>query len=119
MTKGLMLEPGSKMSVTARLRRRATSNCMRSFGLNEGWLTIASTSPVAMSSTITVPACALYSRIADFSSRYARYWMRRSMLVCSSSPCSGAFRTSTSWMTCPRPSWITRFAPSLPASERS
>ena len=56
MMNGLMLEPGSKMSVTARLRYRAGFNCSRSFGLYEGWSTMASTSPVSTSMTITEPA---------------------------------------------------------------
>src|SRR5580700_9322981 len=34
--KGLMLEPGSKISVAARLRYRPGFNCSRSFGLYEG-----------------------------------------------------------------------------------
>ena len=55
-TNGLMLEPGSKKSLVARLRYRDGRYCSRSFGLNAGWFTIASTSPVATSSTTTEPA---------------------------------------------------------------
>ncbi len=47
------------MSVTARLRYVAGLSCERSFGLYEGWFTIASTSPVCTSSTTTEPACRL------------------------------------------------------------
>src|SRR5580698_10106601 len=36
MMKGLMLEPGSKISVAARLRYIAGFSCSRSFGLYEG-----------------------------------------------------------------------------------
>src|SRR5207302_941400 len=40
---------------------------------------MASTSPLATSSTTAEPARARWSRIAALSSRYARYWMRRSI----------------------------------------
>ena len=58
MMNGLMLEPGSKMSVAARLRYRPGFSCSRSLGLYDGWLTMASTSPVSTSITMTEPACA-------------------------------------------------------------
>jgi len=45
-TKGLMVEPGSKVSVMARLRILKVCRLSRALGLYEGVFTIAKTSPV-------------------------------------------------------------------------
>ncbi|MNZ91220.1 hypothetical protein D3C78_1101950 [compost metagenome] len=66
---GFMVEPGSNMSTTARLRRISGSSTARLFGLYDGVLASASTSPVRASSTTTPPAFALFTSIAAFSSR--------------------------------------------------
>src|SRR5579863_10381093 len=55
ITKGFTLDPGSKMSVAARLRYRPGFSCSRSLGLYEGWFTMARTSPVSTSMTILKP----------------------------------------------------------------
>ena len=52
--KGFITEPGSNTSVMARLRRPSLSKS-ELFGLYEGWLTMASTSPVLTSSSTTLP----------------------------------------------------------------
>ena len=54
--KGLTVEPGSNTSVTARLRVAGPIRFAGSFGLYEGWLTIAWISPVRASITTTEPA---------------------------------------------------------------
>ena len=63
-----MVEPGSTTSVRARLRRLAWSG-LPALELNEGWLTIASTSPVATSRITIEPDTAWFSSRAVLSSR--------------------------------------------------
>src|SRR5581483_5328864 len=111
-------EPGSTTSVTARLRRYDGSAAC-AFGLNEGWLTIARISPLLTSSTTIDPELAWCSRIWLLSSRYARYWMRRSIDNVMSRPGFGSRASSTSSTVRPRRSRITRSAPGLPASQSS
>ncbi len=65
--KGLSVEPGSKRSVSTRLRSWAPESRARLFGLNEGTLAIASTSPERTSIAISAPALARWRSTALFS----------------------------------------------------
>ena len=58
MVKGFSVEPGSNRSVITRLRSCAPVSRARLFGLNDGTLASASTSPVRTSSAISAPALA-------------------------------------------------------------
>ena len=66
MVKGFITEPGSKVSVSTRLRSCAPVRLPRLFGLKVGRLTSASTSPVRASSTMMPPALALWVSTASF-----------------------------------------------------
>ena len=66
---GLMVEPGSNKSVTARLRWASCLLPLTAFGLNDGTLAMARTSPVRISNTTAVPLMAPLSSTALFSSR--------------------------------------------------
>ncbi len=67
--RGFMVEPGSKVSVTARLRSRAASKVARLLGLKLVELARARISPVLASSTTTAPALAWLRVIASDNSR--------------------------------------------------
>ena len=58
MAKGFIMEPGSYVSVTTRLRILSNANVLRSLGSNPGQLTKAKFSPVIESATTTAPAFA-------------------------------------------------------------
>jgi hypothetical protein len=66
---GLSVDPGSNVSVIARLRARRESKVERLFGLKAGRFAIARTSPVLTSSTTMPPAFARCCATAAFSSR--------------------------------------------------
>ena len=55
---GFIVEPGSKTSVTARLRSCPARLERLPLGLNDGWLTIARTSPLRTSSSTSDPETA-------------------------------------------------------------
>src|SRR5439155_10422352 len=67
---GLRVEPGSKMSVNARLRIRSRATRLRLLGLNDGRLASARISPLLASRMTRPPAFALFASTATFSSRY-------------------------------------------------
>ena len=66
---GFIVEPGSSKSVNARLRCASRLAEPTLFGLNEGRLAIASTSPVSTSSTTAEPLDAPLCSIIAFNSR--------------------------------------------------
>ncbi|MNC58433.1 hypothetical protein D3C75_1081620 [compost metagenome] len=68
-TIGFTVEPGSKISVMARLRMVSFGVSAILFGLYDGLLAIASTSPVFTSTSTAVPDSALLKATALFSSR--------------------------------------------------
>src|SRR5436309_2288327 len=72
----LNVEPGSKGSVTARLRQTSREDTARNaLGLNVGRRASASTSPVRGSIAIAIAARACVRRYAASISRSARYWI--------------------------------------------
>src|SRR5574343_342662 len=73
--KGFMVEPGSKLSVTARLRSWPPESCERLFGLYVGQLASARISPDLTSATMTLPPLALYFSAAFRSALKAMNWI--------------------------------------------
>ena len=71
--KGLSVEPGSKTSVSARLRMRSRASFSMRLGLNAGQFASARISPVWGSMMIAVPALAWFSATPTRSSRSATY----------------------------------------------
>ena len=77
----LKVEPGSKGSVTTRLRQCSREGTSRkALGLNVGRTAMASTSPLRGSSTTAIAALACVRRQAASISRSARYWIVRSIV---------------------------------------
>ena len=114
---GLKVEPGSKVSVTLRLRICAICTWVRLLGLKSGWLTSANTSPVCASNITSAPLFALFASTAAFNSRWAIYCRRSSIDRLNGLPSRGTFRLSTSSTMRPLRSLITRRWPGEPASE--
>src|SRR5437879_2942190 len=73
IVKGFIDDPGSKVSVSARLRILSFAARVRLFGLYAGQLARATISPVLASSMTMAPAFALLASMAAFNSRNARY----------------------------------------------
>src|SRR5476649_1344206 len=113
---GLSEEPGSKVSVMTRLRSCSPVSVLRSFGLYDGQLASASTSPVRTSSTTAAPALAWNFSTASFSWVKAMYWILLSMDSVKSLPSCGSRTDSMSSTMWPRRSLITRRLPGAPTS---
>ena len=73
---GFSVEPGSKTSVSARLRIFSRATRLRAFGLYVGQFASARISPVCASRITSPPAFARFASTADFNSRKARYCRR-------------------------------------------
>jgi hypothetical protein len=76
----LKVDPGSKLSVRERFFRASAGPLAGVFGLNEGAVAIARTSPVPGESTKAMPPRARYFSTAAWSSLSATCWMFRSIV---------------------------------------
>ena len=113
---GFSVEPGSKRSVTARLRMRRGSSLPRLFGLYAAGSPAPGSRRSARRAPRCRPPCARCSRhrglqLAEGEVLHARVDREREV-----APCCGARMLSTSSTMWPRRSLITRRLPGLPAS---
>ena len=111
-----VFEPGSKVSVSARLRIASRAILLRLLGLYVGTFASARISPLRTSRITRPPALAFCAATAAFSSRNARYCSRESMARARSRPARGARIAATSSTTSPRRLMITRRLPGAPPS---
>jgi hypothetical protein len=116
MVNGFSVDPGSKMSVSARLRIVAGATLLRLFGLYVGQFARARISPVFTSRITRPPAFALFSSTAALSSRNARYCSLASIAKAKSWPACGARIAATSSTASLRRLMMTRRLPGIPAS---
>ena len=113
-TKGFIVEPGSKMSVSARLRSCSPVRFWRCPGLKLGTLASARISPLRASSTTALPALAPCCSTASRSRCQAKNWTLLSIDSTTSLPCRGSTRLPTSSTMRPSRSRTTRREPSSP-----
>ncbi len=96
-TKALKVEPGSKASVTARLRKDSRELPCGELGLKVGALATASSSPVRGSSTTAMPAMARESSTALLSARSVTICSCRSSVKVTAAP-RRLVGSSTPWV---------------------
>ena len=114
----LNVEPGSYVSVTARLRWRLLGTFGKSFASKPGALAIASTPPVRGSRTIAVPSAACHFATVERSTDSTFAWSVWSSVRKTSRPgCSGVELTTS--IVRPNGSRTIVSLPGLPARERS
>ena len=87
-----MIEPGSRASPMLRLRMAACVQAAGSFGLKNGTLAIARTSPLRGSSTTMLPPSAPEDSTPRPSSSWAMNWITSSSVSRNSSPPRSASR---------------------------
>jgi hypothetical protein len=90
MVNGFIVEPGSNVSTSARLRIRSRAVLSRRSGCRTGTFASARISPLCASTTTSPPAFALLRSTAACSSRNARYCSRESIDSARSRPACGA-----------------------------
>ena len=113
ITSGLTVEPGSNVSLIARLRKSSSTAPSRLLGLKSGKLAMDSISPVAMLTSTAAPDSALFHVTALSNASSVTVCRRSSMLSCNW--CAGTGVTSVIFsITWPNLSLRTRREPGLP-----